>query len=159
MLTLWGAAVSAGEGGGDHGAKWSSASNPGSDPQGSYLGFVSTRGHGIRHPSCRVVDLVRRSAGQCGESANETASGWQEVLFARPVAVQPGVTYVASYYTSSGYYSANNDYFNTNVVSGPVTALGDGVDGGNGVYAYGSGRFPRNSYRKSNYWVDIVYRT
>ena len=30
--------------------------------------------------------------------ANETASGWQQVTFANPVAVTPGTTYVASYF-------------------------------------------------------------
>ena len=32
------------------------------------------------------------------------------------------------------------------------------VDGGNGVYAYGgSTLFPSNSYRSTNYWVDVVF--
>ena len=116
---------------------------------------------GPRNTGTHRVRLWRSDGTRLASSTStsETTSGWQEVQFAQPVAVQAGVTYVASYYAPNGYYSANNDYFNTNVVSGPVTALGDGVDGGNGVYAYGSGIFPRNSYRKSNNWVDIVYRT
>src|SRR4051794_15617474 len=38
----------------------------------------------------------------------ETASGWQQVSFASPVAVKAGTTYVASYHTSVGYYSATS---------------------------------------------------
>jgi hypothetical protein len=33
--------------------------------------------------------------------ANETASGWQEVLFSQPVQITAGTTYVASYTTIS----------------------------------------------------------
>lgn len=88
----------------------------------------------------------------------ETASGWQTVKLASPVAVTAGQTYVASYYTKVGYYSVTQDYFAANVQSGSLVALGDGVDGANGVYRYGSSGFPRNSYRKSNYWVDVIYQ-
>jgi hypothetical protein len=35
---------------------------------------------------------------------NETASGWQQVNFASPVAIQANTTYVAAYYTPSGRY-------------------------------------------------------
>lgn len=89
------------------------------------------------------------------QASNETASGWQQVMFAEPVPVQAGVTYVASYHTTSGYYSASIDYFVANMVNGPITALGDGA---NGVYRYGSGGFPRDSYQRTNYWVDIVFK-
>ena len=46
---------------------------------------------------------VRKLMDQDGVSlatatfTNETASGWQEVLFSTPVAITAGVTYVASY--------------------------------------------------------------
>ena len=29
---------------------------------------------------------------------NETASGWQQVMFASPISINAGVTYMASYY-------------------------------------------------------------
>src|SRR5262249_13941998 len=39
-------------------------------------------------------------------------------------------------------------------------ALQDGVDGGNGVFVYGSGGvFPTQSYRSANYFVDVVFST
>ncbi len=36
---------------------------------------------------------------------NETASGWQQVLFSSPVAINAGVTYVASQFSPSGHYA------------------------------------------------------
>jgi hypothetical protein len=37
-------------------------------------------------------------------------------------------------------------------------ALADGVDGPNGVYAYGStSSFPNQTWNASNYWVDVVF--
>lgn len=90
--------------------------------------------------------------------ANESAGGWQQVALNPPVAISAGQTYVASYHTSSGFYSVDNNFFTSNRVSGPLTALADGVQGGNGVYAYGGGgTFPTDTYQRSNYWVDVVF--
>ena len=85
--------------------------------------------------------------------ANETASGWQEAFFASPVAIAANTTYVVSYFAPNGMYSVDGGYFTSGSVSnGPLTALGDGVDGGNGVFIYGSSSaFPASSYNGSNY--------
>ncbi|GII83240.1 hypothetical protein Ssi03_12300 [Sphaerisporangium siamense] len=89
---------------------------------------------------------------------NETDSGWQSVTFSTPVQVTPNTTYVASYFDPQGMYSKNTPYFTQAVVSGPLTALADGTDGGNGVYTYsGSTTFPVNTYQASNYWTDIIF--
>ncbi|MGJ0506231.1 MAG: DUF4082 domain-containing protein [Methylocystis sp.] len=89
--------------------------------------------------------------------ANETASGWQTLSFATPVAIAAGTTYVASYHTS-GFYSVDRNYFASAYSNGPLTALASGSSGGNGVYAYGSGvTFPTKSYQAGNYWVDAVF--
>ncbi len=92
---------------------------------------------------------------------NETATGWQEARFTTPVEVTPGVTYVASYHAPRGNYASNVDYFATaGVDSGPLRALRDGEDGGNGLYGYGpSGTFPAGTWRSENYWVDVVFET
>jgi methionine-rich copper-binding protein CopC len=90
---------------------------------------------------------------------NETASGWQTATFANPVPVTAGTTYVASYFTPSRYVVSSN-YFSTSATTrGPLTALADGTDGGNGLYRYTSsaGAFPNSSYQGENYWVDVVY--
>ncbi|WP_376717287.1 DUF4082 domain-containing protein [Bradyrhizobium sp. 62B] len=84
---------------------------------------------------------------------NETASGWQQVNFSNPVAITAGTTYVASYHTN-GNYSGTQNYFASSLANGQLTAPA----GSNGVYAYGSGSaFPTNSFKSSNYWVDVVF--
>src|SRR5262249_15930147 len=49
-------------------------------------------------------------------------------------------------------YFANAGYDNT-----PLHALKNGVSGGNGVYLYGAGGFPNQSFSALNYWVDVLY--
>jgi methionine-rich copper-binding protein CopC len=88
----------------------------------------------------------------------ESASGWQQVNFATPVAVTANTTYVASYFAPNGHYAADNDFFTSAVNNAPLHALADGTDGGNGVYRYGStSGFPNSTWESSNYWVDVVY--
>ncbi len=89
---------------------------------------------------------------------NETASGWQQATFPDPVAVTANTTYVASYYAPSRY-AVNTNYFTTATTRGPLTALANGTDGGNGVYRYGAtaGTFPNQTYNNENYWVDVVF--
>ena len=89
---------------------------------------------------------------------NETATGWQQVLFSSPVSITAGTTYIASYFSSAGFYTSTLNYFSTAVTNGPVTALADGTDGANGVYAYSTTpKFPSSTYQSSNYWVDVVF--
>jgi hypothetical protein len=91
---------------------------------------------------------------------NETASGWQSVTFASPVAVTSGTTYVLSYHAPSGHYSVNEGYFaGSGASSGTLQALADGVDGANGVYVVGAPAFPTQTFRSSNYWVDPIFST
>ncbi len=89
---------------------------------------------------------------------NETASGWQQVNFATPVAIAANTVYVASYLSPTGYFAYNNNYFTSTVTNGPLTAPASSTVGGNGVYLYGtSGGFPTSSYQASNYWVDVAF--
>jgi hypothetical protein len=90
---------------------------------------------------------------------NETASGWQQVNFSAPVAITANTTYVASYHTNVGHYSADQGFFSTAGVSNPpLQALASGVNGGNGLYMYGNtSSFPSNTYRAANYWVDVAF--
>ena len=91
----------------------------------------------------------------------ETATGWQQVDFATPVAVTANTVYVASYFAPRGNYAADLRYFaNTGVDVPPVHLLRDGTSGANGLYAYASAStFPNASYLSSNYWVDVVFST
>ncbi len=88
----------------------------------------------------------------------ETASGWQQVSFATPIAIQANTVYVVSYLAPKGRYSVDEGYFTSKGVdTAPLHALKSGVSGNNGVYRYGSGGYPTDSYQGSNYWVDVVF--
>ena len=91
---------------------------------------------------------------------SETASGWQQALFATPVTIASNTVYVASYHANNGHYSADLNYFlGKGVDNPPLHVLMNGVFGGNGVYAYGaSSMFPNQTYSAANYWVDVVFR-
>jgi hypothetical protein len=89
----------------------------------------------------------------------ESATGWQQVTFATPVAILANTTYVASYRAPNGGYAANANYFTTSGVdSGALHAPSSPQVGGNGVYSNGaSSAFPTQSFSDSNYWVDVVF--
>ena len=125
------------------------------------LRFFKTPGNTGTH----VGHLWTAAGTQLAEAtfSGETASGWQEASFGSSVAIDANTTYVASYHAPNGNYAANNGYFaSTGFDSAPLHALGNGVDGPNGIYKYGpsgglfAGGGP-NSFGSSNYWVDVVF--
>jgi hypothetical protein len=90
----------------------------------------------------------------------ETASGWQQVNFSSPVAITANTVYVASYFSPSGDFALDRNYFaTTGVINPPLQALIDGGAGaGDGLYTYGTkSQFPSSTYLSSNYWVDVVF--
>lgn len=99
---------------------------------------------------------------------SETATGWQTVNFATPIAITANTTYVAAYFSSQGFYTEDNNYFNTTpVVNTNLKAMIDGLAGGdaipdatnsaNGPYIYASTpTFPANAFHGANYWVDVI---
>ncbi|MEV0679068.1 DUF4082 domain-containing protein [Actinosynnema sp. NPDC050436] len=93
-----------------------------------------------------------------GTFVNETASGWQTLLFPIPVAVSGGTTYVVSYLSPTGHFSADTEYFSrTSKYLEPLTGLQSGVAGRNGVFRAGAGYPDRESSDDSNYWVDVLW--
>ncbi|MFV2018058.1 DUF4082 domain-containing protein [Micromonospora sp. LOL_023] len=80
----------------------------------------------------------------------ESRSGWQHVTLPEPVEIEAGETYVVSYHTAR--YRATQRYFERQITSGPLSAVGTA-----GVYAYGSGGFPEQTWKSSNYWVDLAF--
>ncbi|WP_255436511.1 N,N-dimethylformamidase beta subunit family domain-containing protein [Tessaracoccus sp. MC1756] len=88
--------------------------------------------------------------------AGETATGWQQAFFDNPVPITANTTYVASYHAPNGSY-ATGAPFTTAISSAPLTALADGTDGANGVYLYGAGGFPTQTFGSSNYLVDVWF--
>ena len=90
---------------------------------------------------------------------NESPSGWQQALFASPVRIAPNTTYVISYYAPDGGYAAGQNFFATGLDTPPLHALADGADGPNGVFVYATGGgFPNETFKATNYWVDVVFR-
>ncbi|HWB99995.1 MAG TPA: N,N-dimethylformamidase beta subunit family domain-containing protein, partial [Bryobacteraceae bacterium] len=90
--------------------------------------------------------------------SGETASGWQQATFSTPVTITPNTTYIVSYFAPSGRYAADESALASGVDNAPLHALADGVDGPNGVYAYGAtSSFPTQSFNATNYWVDGVF--
>jgi hypothetical protein len=94
-----------------------------------------------------------------GTFAGESASGWQQMLFASPVAVTAGTTYVVSYHTTAGHYSIDVNFFTSNYDNAPLHAPSSASSGGNGVFVYGSHAFPTDTFQAANYWVDVVFAT
>jgi hypothetical protein len=98
---------------------------------------------------------------------NETASGWQTLKFATPVAIQANTTYVAGYFDPAGHYTATDSYFYPQPAPTP---LGGAIDArppvqavptatsANGVYTYSTvSVFPTHTFSASNYWVDVLF--
>jgi Domain of unknown function (DUF4082)/Bacterial Ig-like domain/Bacterial Ig domain len=100
------------------------------------------------------------SSGQLLASATftgETASGWQQVLFATPVQLTANTTYIASYHTTGGFgYTSGG--LGTEIDAGPLHAPSSVASGGNGVYAYSANpTFPNQTYNANNYYVDVTF--
>ncbi|MGA9860424.1 MAG: DUF4082 domain-containing protein [Solirubrobacteraceae bacterium] len=89
---------------------------------------------------------------------NETASGWQTVLFSSPVAVSPGNTYVAGYFAPSGHYSFTVNGLSTGANNAPLHAVPNGTSA-DGLYSYSSSStLPTSSYQASDYYVDVLFQ-
>jgi hypothetical protein len=88
---------------------------------------------------------------------DETASGWQSLMFDTPFAVTAGTTYVASYLAPGGHYSTTVGGLSGPIDNPPLHAFPDSL-GGNGVFAYSATpTFPTSTSSSSNYWVDVLF--
>jgi Domain of unknown function (DUF4082)/Bacterial Ig-like domain len=118
---------------------------------------------GVANTGTHVGTLWNSAGQQLAQATftSETASGWQQVSFAAPVAVAANTTYVASYLAPVGRYAFNGSYFSAaGVDNAPLRALSDSAGAGNGVYVYASASsFPNQSFNAGNYWVDVVFTT
>ncbi|MCC8249990.1 DUF4082 domain-containing protein [Saccharothrix luteola] len=125
------------------------------DRPGEVTGVYLKRGD-YRGPV--VVHLWRGDGTLLAEqTGGSDPSSWQIVGFDQAVPVQPGVDYVASYYTPEGGYRSTEHYYTGTVVSAPFIAPHNGVSGA-GVYRYGvGGGFPTESWHDSNYWVSPTF--
>jgi hypothetical protein len=95
-----------------------------------------------------------------GTFSSETASSWQLLSFAHPVAITAGTSYVVSYHAPNGNYAVDGGYFAGAHQSYPLTATADTAGSQNGLYRYGSDTaFPNSSYGSANYWVAPIFST
>jgi methionine-rich copper-binding protein CopC len=89
---------------------------------------------------------------------SESASGWQTVTFASPIAINANTTYIAAYHSDTGY-AADPSYFDRQFDSLYLHAVADAASGGNGLYRYTpTPLMPNSSFHATNYWVDVVYQ-
>ncbi|CAL8976129.1 hypothetical protein CELL_02230 [Cellulomonas sp. T2.31MG-18] len=83
-----------------------------------------------------------------------SAAGWQTVMLAHPVRLSAGAAYVVSYHVTSGRYPVTEGF-----LGGSRSPLLQVDPGASGVYGYGGDDvFPTQSWRQSQYWVDVVFR-
>jgi Domain of unknown function (DUF4082)/Bacterial Ig-like domain/Bacterial Ig domain len=133
-----------------------------SDVNGRITGIRFYKGSGNTGPHVGSLwNNTDRALLAQANFTNETASGWQQVTFATPVAITAGTIYVASYHTNVGRYAADNSFFATvGVDNVPLHALSNAAGGGNGVYRYSATpAFPDSTFQSTNYWVDLVFTT
>jgi len=88
----------------------------------------------------------------------ESATGWQSVSFAAPVAITAGTTYIAAYLSSAGLYVNDEFGLQAAITNSPLQALADGASGVNGLFDYTSvAKVPTSSFHSTNYWVDVIF--
>ena len=115
---------------------------------------------GVKNTGTHVGNLWSSTGTLLASAAftGESASGWQQVNFSPPVAITANTVYVASYFSPTGDFAVDRNYFNVATTNPPLQALQNGASGPNGVYNYGSSSaFPTTSFSASNYWVDVVF--
>ncbi|GAA3002659.1 DUF4082 domain-containing protein [Actinokineospora diospyrosa] len=118
------------------------------------MGFNHYNGEGTQ------VGRLWSSDGELLAEGTKSYPSAIDFTFAQPVPVEPGKTYIASYYTPWGHYAVSEGHFTAATVRAPFTALPDA-----GVYRYGDegptptdGGFPEHTYEGSYYWVMPVFK-
>ncbi|WP_433306499.1 DUF4082 domain-containing protein [Actinoplanes sp. CA-030573] len=86
-----------------------------------------------------------------GTFVDESATGWQTILFDTPVTIQANTDYVASYHTNTGFYAVNVNQFADGLTNGALS-----VSSGGGLYHYGASAFPDGT-TNHNFWIDVYF--
>ena len=119
--------------------------------------YTSTRNEGPHRVSLWSASGERLATEAL---ADETGSGWQTSLFARPVPIQAETTYVASYFAPVGHYATDPRFFYYRDYSAPPlraeATLPDGSRA-NGVIGRRAGQMPTGPSAGSNYHVDVIF--
>src|SRR5207237_3340639 len=107
-----------------------------SDASGTVTGIRFYKGAGNNGTH---TGLLYSSGGTLLAQASfsgETASGWQQVNFSSAVSIAANTTYIAAFFTTSGYAYTVNQFTSSGVDNAPLHGLQSGVDGPNGVYMF-----------------------
>ena len=85
--------------------------------------------------------------------SGESSTGWQTATFLHPVTLTAGASYVVSYHSAYGRYTATANF------TGASASANLKVPTSNvGAYAYGTASyFPSNTWHSTNYWVDVTF--
>ncbi|HEV3333759.1 MAG TPA: DUF4082 domain-containing protein [Bryobacteraceae bacterium] len=74
------------------------------------------------------------------------------------MAIAANMTYIVAYWSATGFAYDSGVFTSSSVDNAPLHALRWGVDGPNGVYAYGSPpQFPVWDAGGNCYWADVVF--
>jgi len=129
-----------------------------SDSSGTVTGIRFYKGAGNNGPHVGLLYSANGTLLGQVTFTGETASGWQQANFSAPITISANTTYIAAYFSTSGFAFDPSYFTNTGVDNPPLHALRSGVDGLNGVYMYGGApQFPASSAGNSNYWADVVF--
>ena len=99
---------------------------------------------------------------ETGTFINETASGWQTLIFANPVQISANTTYVVSYYDPEGHYAVDEEYFESQVNTPPLVGVRANyltAGQGNGIFNAGGPGFPTQMNDSWSYSVDVIFDT
>lgn len=92
-----------------------------------------------------------------GDFGDELTTGWITAELDAPITIEPDTTYVCGAFFANGHFITTPSGMTVDIDNFPLTALADGLDGDNCVYAYASaGTFPTNTFLSSLYWLDVI---
>ena len=129
-----------------------------SDVSGSVTGIRFYKGAGNNGTHIGLLYSSTSTPLAQATFSGETAAGWQQVNFSSAVSIAANTTYIAAFFSPSGFALNTNYFTSSGMDSPPLHALRSGVDGPNSVYVYGAApQFPSFTYRDSNYWVDLLF--
>jgi hypothetical protein len=120
---------------------------------GSVLGMKYYKSS--QNTGTHTASLWSGGGGQLAEATfnQERTTGWQTVNFSQPVELTPGRTYTASYHTSTGFYAQQQWAFSDGATLGNRT-----IRASSGVYNYGSGGYPEDTWHDAAYYVDVLFQ-
>jgi hypothetical protein len=120
-------------------------------------GFVTALRYfrGAGWTGTRTGHLWTAAGTQLAEATfvGDSLPGWHQVALSSPVHVTAGTTYVASYLSSDGSYSATSGFFDTAFDAAPLHAPASP----NGVYVYVGGFPTQTTDSNANYGADVVF--